>query len=35
MNEEILTTLTQIKWLLGSICFFLVWRDIFKGSGRN
>jgi hypothetical protein len=35
MNEEILAALTQIKWLLGIICIYLVWRDILKDSGRG
>jgi hypothetical protein len=28
MNEEILTNLIQIKWLLGMICIYLVVHDI-------
>jgi len=35
MNEEILITLTQIKWLLGMICFYMIWRDILRDSGRG
>lgn len=35
MNEEILTNLGQIKWMLGIICFYIIWRDIVKDSGRG
>jgi hypothetical protein len=35
MDKEILTTLTQIKWMLGVICFYIIWRDIFKGCGGD
>jgi len=35
MDGEILTILIQIKWTLGMICFYIIWRDIFKGSGRG
>jgi hypothetical protein len=35
MSEEIVIILGQIKWILGIICFYLIWRDIFKDSGRD
>jgi len=35
MNQEILTHLIQIKWILGIICFYIIWRDIFKGRGKD
>ena len=35
MNEEILLNLTQIKWLLGISCIYLVLRDILKDSGKS
>ena len=35
MSDEIVTILSQIKWILGIICFYIIWRDIFKGSGRD
>ena len=35
MDEEILTNLSQIKWILGIICFYIIWRDIVRDSGRS